>query len=461
MLVEQYSCAAGCKMGIKSTGIAVACVVGVFGSGAASAETDAFTHDLRVLRDEYVLKSGALGVAQRKQALSQIAELEAGPELGKLDLFLAVSRITAIADNAHDSAMRGKNAWQPQARLPIRFIWFPDALLIARAPATHADILGSQVLSIDGHSPTALMVKLRALQGGTDEYRRWQLGWALASPEVLHALGVSQSTASVTLQLKDRRGKISSRTIAAVPSGELPPGARSGSFWSPTSLPGEVAAGWASASIPVSPPLYLQEPEKLFRLVEVPGLQALYVQFRSNMDEGEQRISPFVEELTQRLDDSPPRNLILDLRFNTGGDTTKTRELMRHIASRVPGQIYVLVGPYTFSAGIASAAALKHDGGAKVKIIGSEVGDRMRWWSEGATVCLPSSDICVRRTDGLWDINRPCSKETGCYSDRFDLAVPSLKPEMLAPILSGDWLQAKDPGLDAVRTHLRSTSPIG
>ena len=156
----------------------------------------------------------------------------------------------------------------------------------------------------------------------------------------------------------------------------MPPGQVPGRYWIPALWDGEREKGWRTAVDPSRAPLYLRRPDAWLRMIDLPDLEALYVQFRSNFDEGDEKIAPFVGAVSKRLKSSPPKNLILDLRFDTGGDNTQNRDLMREIAQRVPGRIYLLVGNYTFSAGIASAAALKHDGGDKVTIVGDAVGDR-------------------------------------------------------------------------------------
>jgi len=89
-------------------------------------------------------------------------------------------------------------------------------------------------------------------------------------------------------------------------------------------------------------------------------------------------------------------------------------------------------------------------------IVGSEMGDRMRWWSEGSNLCLPSSGLCVRRNDGYWDINKACMPKTACFSDQFNLNVPSLRPDVEAPVTSIAWMNGVDPALDAVKKDLRS-----
>jgi hypothetical protein len=115
----------------------------------------------------------------------------------------------------------------------------------------------------------------------------------------------------------------------------------------------------------------------------------------------------------------------------------------------------VLVGHYTFSAGIVAAAALKHDGAAKVRIVGEEVGDRLAFWSEGENVCLPTSHYCLHATAGLWDLRHGCRGQAGCYGDRYQVTVGTLRPDLPAPLTIAVWLAGRDPGLDAIALDLR------
>jgi hypothetical protein len=434
--------------------IVIVCVV-LMGSDEPSASR---TDDLDVAQREYVDKSPVFSPTMREQAHALIAGLH-GQAAGMTDaqFALALARIAGVADNGHDVFFPREGGWRPKLRLPVRMIWFSDSLVIARAGPDAADLLGAAIVTIDGVTPAVLLERLRPLQGGVDGYRRWQLSWILHSPEALHALGVARHPDRLKLHLSLGDGSAVIWTIVARPAEEIPPGQASARFWIPAQWEGEREKGWRSAIDPASAPLYLQEPDALFRTVDLPHLDALYVQFRSNMDEGDAKIAPFVAAVAARLESQPPKNLILDLRFDTGGDNTQNRDLMRLIAQRVPGRIYALVGNYTFSAGIASAAALKHDGGDKVTIVGDAIGDRMHWWSEhGEPVCLPASKGCFSYNTGYWNLVEGCRDNPACYGDQFDLNVGSLEPTLPAPLTSRDWLANHDPGMAAIAADLES-----
>src|SRR5262249_28114104 len=131
---------------------------------------------------------------------------------------------------------------------------------------------------------------------------------------------------------------------------------------------------------------------------DAPEVDAVVVQLRSNLDAGGRSIAGFLDDVEQRRRVLGRRNFILDLRADVGGDLTKTRDFMIGLPGRIAagsGTVFVLVGPGTFSAGIASAAYVKQAGGARVVSIGTPPGDRLMFFAEGAWVTLPRSGLTV------------------------------------------------------------------
>lgn len=100
---------------------------------------------------------------------------------------------------------------------------------------------------------------------------------------------------------------------------------------------------------------------------------------------------PLTEILSKR-----PRAVILDLRFNSGGDFTQTYLFTQVLPRIMRGhRIYVLVGPGTFSAAIVTASMLKARGGSQVVLVGEPMGDSDGFWAENHILTLPNSGIAV------------------------------------------------------------------
>jgi hypothetical protein len=151
-----------------------------------------------------------------------------------------------------------------------------------------------------------------------------------------------------------------------------------------------------------------------------------------------------------------PENLIVDLRFDGGGNIDPTVDFFNSLAAAVPGRIYVIVSRLTFSAGIVAAAFIEQSAGHRAMIVGEPVGDSLRFWSEGKPACLPASKYCVQVTDGLWDLVNGCAQEPGCYGDAFHVKVPDLDPDLAAPLTAGSWIAGTDPAMTAIEAHLWS-----
>jgi len=245
-----------------------------------------------------------------------------------------------------------------------------------------------------------------------------------------------------------------------VATASLAPTARKERLWSPEPIPGE--HDWATAIAGDHLPLYLSDANKPFRLLPLPEFSALYVQFRSNEDEEGFPIASFLKSVLDKIAGVRPAHLVIDLRFDTGGNLLTSLGFMRQVAESVRGKTFVLVSPYTFSAGIISAAAIKKSGGENVVIVGAEVGDRPHFWSEGDLIELPNSHYSFRFTDGQFNLQDGCTGEPGCMDDRYpiDVNLVSLEPTLPAPLTTAAYFAKRDPALEAIAQFLHCPAPM-
>jgi hypothetical protein len=425
-------------------------------SEAAAADLGAARRaDLEAARSGYVAKSLALSTVQRSAALAYIAGIE--PRVGAMsdaEFLVAVARIPAFADNGHDVFDSGDDTWWPDTRLPVKLVWFPDALIVARAAPEYAALVGARITRVEGLAPAQLLTRLHAVCGGTESYRRWNALWVVGSGGLLRALGVAASSIALRVEVERLDGKRQSLELPYVPQDQMPTALRPTRLLSMQLSADEIVRGWVTPGPPRPALLYQQQADTLYRALPLPEFDALYVQLRSNLDEQGQKFAPFLEATLAAARKSPPHNLVLDLRFDVGGDISMSRDFLRELVGLTRGRIYALVSRYTFSAGIVSAAAVRHDGGSRVTIVGEEVGDRLRFWSEGEHACLPNSHYCLRPTTGLWDLEHGCGSTPGCYGDQFNATAGSLRPQLRAPLTAAAWLAGRDPAMEAVRKDL-------
>ncbi|MGO1540404.1 MAG: hypothetical protein ACTHZI_03155 [Luteimonas sp.] len=426
-------------------------------SGTSTLEREAVLEDLRVARTQYLPREMAYAPATRALAEAQLDALEqrAG-DLTAAQLFAGLSMVAALADNGHSMLRQRDAAWKLEARLPLRLLWLPDGLVVARAHGEHADLAGARVLKVEDRSTEALYAGAKVLLGGNEAYRRQLLPDQIELAGILHALQLAESPDRLALILRLADGTTVERSVAMVPASTLAPLAGYDRLWSPEPLAGE--EGWATALEADAIPLYLREADVPFRAVALPELDAHYLQFRANSDIDGYPIADFLESAGEAVASEQPANLVVDLRFNTGGNLTLTLDFMRGLADAVPGRTWLLVGPYTFSAGIISAAAIKQGGGDRVTIVGDGLGDRLHFWSEGAPVELPNSGYAFRYTDGQFNLAEGCSGEPACFDDLYPVNVNlvPLEPDIRAPLTAEAYLAGRDPAMDAVREAIQA-----
>jgi len=413
--------------------------------------------DLNIALHEYVDKSPVFTTSARTRAQTYVRAVTPKADgMTPAEFLLTVLRIAALADNGHDTEHDKDDVWFPESRLPVRMIWFPNDWVIARTDSAHSDLLGGCVLTIEGRSADQLFRSLRKYWGGPDTSRRWNLEWLVENSGLLHAAGLARQADRLEITVRRIDGRQVTRTLFFEPKALLPEGQYAERVWSPEPWPGEAEKAW-QAFTPRSTPLYLRDGARYFRVVHLPELEALFIQLRIHFDAPGETVAEFCKHVDEMVEHLHPHNLIVDERFDTGGNIDLTREWQRQLVARIPGRIYILIGRYTFSAGIVAAAAFKHDAADRARLIGEPVGDRLRWWSEGTDVCMPNSKYCIHQSTGLWDLVRGCSGDSACYGDKYDARVRDLEPDIAAPLTSQMWLAGQDPAMDAIQRDLSET----
>ncbi len=363
---------------------------------------------------------------------------------------LRVAEIAALADNAH--TVIGENAFRKNTpRLPLRTYLFADGLFVLWANPALADLLGARIDTIDGKRIDDIYAVIRRYHGGTEARRRVRLIPMLESPALLQAAGVAKDRNALTLTGIRANGTPFTRRIEAEQ--------RDRSAWVSTTVrtlfplaPGQIERMVSFAKPGANVPVYLQKSDKLFTLAPLPH-GGLYIGLSHNADADEGPIAPFLDAALTRVRTERPAFVVLDMRMNGGGDYTTTYAFARALPAAAAGaNIYIFTSPFTFSAAITTTAALKEAGGARVKIVGEEVGDRLDFWAEGGSFNLPNAFVTVSYAAGRHVYNAPCTDREACFwlNDRYPVRVATLKPDIAAPLTFAAYRASRDPAIDAV-----------
>jgi hypothetical protein len=364
--------------------------------------------------------------AARLEATRQVDELKATTVLlGSGTLRVALMRITALADNGHTSLDDERDC------VPARVMWFADGLYVLRAKPEYADLLGARVERVDGRPAAEVLTELEKLRGGTNGWRRILAALYIQSPELLYGASLGARPDQTTWALRLPNGSEITRQLPGETCGE--PYDLMMRWLAPEKKTDEPQDWRPMVSPNADLPLTLRDFNSPFRRVWIDHGCTLFIQLKTINDTDNLSIRDFFKVTTDEMSRRKPCNIILDLRFNTGGDYTKAAHFAGHLPDFVPpgGRIYVLTSAQTFSAAITTVAFVKQAAGSRAVILGEPVGDRLAFYGEGGSGCLPHAGLCVHYATGMHDYARPCNDWDKCYwlNWLFPVQVSSLDPD--------------------------------
>ncbi|OSQ47864.1 S41 family peptidase [Marivita geojedonensis] len=291
---------------------------------------------------------------------------------------LSVMRLLALPKNGH-TRLIPNNAISV---LPFRFVSIGADIRLLGAPSGYAGAIGSALMSINGIPVIEIEAAAEAFLAGTRQRRRVIGPILFAWPEALVRLGVFSGSGTIKYQFCNSKGRIS----------ELAPDTNdrvSGSALYPRNEHGKADAFW-------SPKTYLEKRDF--------GQRGLLMVLPSFFDPGETDFSNAVSEAANCVSMRPETPLVIDVRGNTGGNFLRTLPLIDAVSEGSDDrQVCVLVDKFTFSAAIVFVAILKHRLGARLSLIGEEMGDDLTFFAEGGTLDLSTGRAAVRYSSAFHD----------------------------------------------------------
>jgi hypothetical protein len=420
---------------------------------AAAGALDAQRQDIRYFR-QLIAMDRSFAPANRSEANRRIDALEAlGSVLDRPHFRVALMQIDALADNGHSRVENDPSASPKE--LPVRVVAFSDGLYVMRATETNADLLDSRVTAVDGQSIDTVMSKLEQLHGGTANWRRLHASQYLTLQDMLYGVDVAPDMQHSNWSVETRSGTTITKRLDAYSRPASEPTVPAERWLSSEPMAG-MAGPWRAVEPDHPQPISWTDFDQAFRSLRLPRTCAQFVQLKSNVDQGGQSIKDFLSSTEQHLRQAQPCNVIFDLRYDGGGDYLNTYGFARKLLRLVPsaGRVIVLTGPATFSAGISTAAAVKHAAQERAVIVGEAVGDRLQFYSEGGQACLPNYPLCVVYQTGKHDYQHACDDWRVCFwlNYFFELRVKSLDPDEVVPLSFKDWRAGVDPVLDRAMT---------
>jgi len=172
--------------------------------------------------------------------------------------------------------------------------------------------------------------------------------------------------------------------------------------------------------------------------------QTLYIQYNQCENDPKLSFKDFTKQVLGEADSHTLKRVVLDLRFNGGGDSSIIDPLQAGLAARSKsiGHLYVLIGPWTFSSAMLNALDLQkgittygHHSNLKATLVGEPTGDGWNTYGDIKQFVLPNSKIDVYYTTKF--IGNPKA------------APLTPEPDISAPRTLASDLAGRDPALEA------------
>ncbi len=396
--------------------------------------------------------------AARTEAENRIAALESLPTpLDYPHFRVALMKILALADNGHTHLDSGAGAHS--RKLPARVAVFADGLYIVRTTRAGLALLGGRLVAIDGKPIEIVMQRMAELRGGTEGWRMLYAAMYLIDQDILFGDDIAADAKHSAWTTVTSGGTQTTVMLNADPARDDEPFIFTKRWISSEPVP-SLGDGWYTEQPDHPLPLALREFDTAFRRLRLTNSCAMLIQFKSNNDVEDQHIKAFVAATESDLRSNKPCSVILDLRYDDGGDYRNTVDFARDLPKLTTpgGRILILTGPSTFSAGISTAAFVKQAGGERVTILGEAVGDRLHFFSEGNRGCLPNYKLCVSYERGKHDYSHACADWDVCFwlNKIYPVQVETLEPAESIRMSFADWRLGRDPVFERATSLLSS-----
>ena len=410
---------------------------------------EAWRQDIDVVVSRFLRYDRSFSERQREATRARLQELRARvDQLPDAAIMVELARAVAMSGNAHTRLYLMRNRTEVR-RIPLRVWWFRDELRVVRAATRYADLTGCRVTNIGRWEVSAVFRRVRDIKAGNASWQRYMSAYFLTSPDLLFGAGVLPGPEHFPLTVncggRTRRVEV---TPLPLRRSSTPVEA----WWDLAPSYPYSDGGFKSALALERAPLYLQHPDRNYWVEYLPAPAIVYLQYSRAQEMSSESMEDFIGRVTRLLDEHPIKGLIVDVRFNTGGDAGVGTPLVETLASRLKGvPVVVLTGRATFSAGITHAAQWKQF--ANASIVGEPVGDNLDLWSEGGNLKLPNSGLTVHYANGFHAYSQ---REYPAFKPYFsDLNVATLAPDRVVEAKWSNYLAGRDPVLDAAVARIR------
>ncbi len=395
-------------------------------------------HDLALLEQEVNRKGFAYGVYRTTtKAEFHDAATNLAYRISKLtdpQMVVEIMRLMRSLGDGHSGLLLPPETPDYQQALPLQFFLFKEGLYITGGDPKHKELFGSQVLQFGTHSVAEVMKALDGVISRDNELWPSQLApYHMRSLPLLNALGLVPDIKKIDLRLRDVNGN------ERVVSVETDATHANSVIWN--HFPDE----WITypQTLPSPVPLYLKNTKTLYWFEYLEPQKIVYFQFNGVLNDDKESLAAFTERLFKFINEHEVEKLVIDMRWNNGGNTLLAPPLLYSLIKtdkvNQKGKLFVIIGRRTFSAAQNTTTFLERH--TKAIFVGEPTGSRPNFVGEETPFMLPYSKVLVNVSDLYWQSSWPFDYRTW------------IAPQIYTPPTFAAYRVNRDPAMEAILSY--------
>ena len=395
-------------------------------------------HDLALLEREVNRKGFAYGVFRtitKAEFHDAVSNLTA--RIGKLtdqQMVVEIMKLLRLLGDGHTGLLGPPQQPDYALALPLQFFLFKEGLYVIAGDPKYKELLGSQVLKFGTHSVEEVLKSLDPLISRDNELWPSQLApYHVRSLPLLSALGLVSDIKKIDLRLRDANGNERTATVEADATHP------NNVIWN------NFPADWITyaQTLPPPLPLYLKNPKPHYWFEYLEQQKIVYFQYNNVINEKQEPLDAFTERLFKFIDEHEVDKLVIDMRWNNGGNTFLSQPLLYSLIKsdkvNQKGKLFVIIGRRTFSA--AQNTITFFELHTKAILVGEPTGSRPNFVGEESPFLLPYSKVLVNVSDLYWQSSWPMDYRTWTA------------PQIYTPPTFAAYRANRDPAMEAILAY--------
>ena len=394
--------------------------------------------DLQLLAREVRRKGYVDGVPRRLPRAdfdALVARLDSDiPKLSDTQITIELMKLMAKVGDGHTGLLGSAERPEMQQTLPLQFYLFDEGLYVVSADPKYKELLGAQVLRFDEAPVERVVAALDPLiSRDNDIWIKQRAPYMMRHLPLLRGLGLVSDDKQVRLTLRDAAGRERAVTVAA--------DATQPNIWNTLPNPATWVNYPQTLNAPV--PLYLKNMGAPYWFEYLPDSKTVYFQFNSVRNDQQEPLAQFSERLFKFVAEHDVDKLVVDMRWNNGGNTMLepplVQGLMKSDKVNRRGHLFVVVGRRTFSAAQNGATFIERNTNAI--FVGEPTGSSPNFVGEETIFTLPYSRLLANVSDLYWQSSWPFDYRTW------------LAPQVYAPPTFAAFRENRDPAMEAILAY--------